>query len=81
MESDNCYLSWHGSVSNRDSIGLVWPMSAANGDKEGSYVSDKTPSILSHRVGGFRQERSSAASSAVLILTGYWLYASSAANL
>ena len=80
MESDNCCLSWHGSVSNRDSIGLVWPISAANGDKEGSYVSDKTPSILSHRVGGFRQEHSSASLLASSILTEFVLYASLAAN-
>jgi len=56
-------------------------VSAANGDKEGSCVRDETPLILSHRVGGSQQECSSASSSAVSILTGYWVYTSSAANL
>jgi len=56
-------------------------MSATNGDKEGSCASDETPSILSRRIGVFRQARSSASSSAVSILTGSQLYTSSAANL
>jgi len=81
VESDDCCLGYHGSVSNRDSVGPVWVVSAAYGDKEGSCVSDKTPLILSHKVGRSRQERSSASLLAVLILTGYWLYASLAANL
>ena len=69
-------------MSDGDSVGPVRPVSAANGDNEGSAASDKTPSsILSRRVGGFLREHSSASSSAVLTLRGYLLYASSAANL
>jgi hypothetical protein len=42
-------------VSDGDSVGPVRPVSAANGDKEGSAISDETPSsILSHKVGGFQ---------------------------
>jgi len=63
-------------------VGPVRPVSAANGDNEGSAASDETPSsILSRKVGGSQQECSSTSSSAVSMLSGYLLYASSAANL
>jgi len=57
LESDDCALGWCGSVSDGDSVGPVWPVSAANGDKEGSAASDETPSsILSRKVVGSQRE-------------------------
>jgi len=69
-------------MSDGDSVGPVQPVSAVNRDKEGSAASDETPSsILSCKIGKSRQEHSSASLSAVSTLSGYLLYASSAANL